>query len=369
MTGTAPRISVLVTTHNGGALLGECLDSVLAQRCGEFELVVVDDVSTDGATPALLAGYAARDARIRVLRPDRNLGVVGARNFGFAACRGEYLAALDHDDRSHPDRLGAQLAHLEANPRVVLLGTTTVLEEGGRRRVTDYDTPGTPLAMRWALHVDNPLTWSSVMLRATAVRRLGAFMRAEFEYADDYDLHHRLLGLGEIARLDAALTTYRWHAHNTTHRRAAVLFRNAARVLERAFQPWLGEDAATAAMLVVLHLSERVPPPDLATLERLGAALEGVLAGFCATHIPRGEDGGRARAEVAALAGQSWWRATRAAARSGVPGALGAWRRRAVLRQGVQPGAVEWAGSLLVGQLRMVPVMRPLIAGLRRRRP
>ncbi|MFT8245535.1 glycosyltransferase family 2 protein [Roseomonas sp. BN140053] len=353
-----PAVSVLLTTRNGIDLLPETLDSILAQRFRDFELVVVDDASTD-ATPALLGAYAARDPRVRVLRPESNLGVVGARNFGFVACRGRYLAALDHDDLSHPDRLGAQLAFLEAHPRVVLVGTAAVLAEGRRRRISDYDAEGTPLLMRWALHTGNPLTWSSVMLRSEAVRQLGGILvRRDYEYADDFDLYHRLLAVGEIARLPAPLTTYRWHARNTTHSRGDALFANAARVLAGAYRPWLGVEAPDAAALVIRHLSAREPPRDAASVRRLGEVLERVLAGFCATYAPSPAD----RAAVGARAARSWWRVLRSAARAGLPGVLALRETRPELCRGWAPSRGDVLASGAVGALRAVRrarILRP----------
>ncbi|HZF74385.1 MAG TPA: glycosyltransferase family 2 protein [Acetobacteraceae bacterium] len=277
----APRVSVLVTTHNGAPWLGATLDSVLAQDFRDFELVVVDDASTD-RTPVLLAGYAARDHRVRVLTAPRNLGVVGARNHGFAACRGENVALLDHDDLSRPGRLGAQVAHLDAHPEVVLLGTGVMVDTDGRLR-PDPPAPCDPLGLRWALHLGNPLTWSSVMLRGTVARRLRPFLRAEYEYADDFDLYHRMLGLGAAARLDAPLTVYRWHRSNTTHREAGPLFDRAVAVLARAYRLWLGTDAADGAALAVRHLSHRQPVRDLATLDRVGQ----VCWSACSTASPQ----------------------------------------------------------------------------------
>lgn len=358
--GGPPTVSVLMTTRDGADLLPETLDSALAQRFRDFELVVVDDASTD-ATPALLAAYAARDPRLRVLRPGSGLGVVGARNLGFAACRGRFLAALDHDDLSHPDRLGAQVAYLDAHPRTALVGTAALLTDGRRGRVSDYDTEGAPLPMRWALHVGNPLTWSSVMLRVDAVRRLGGpLVRPDYEYADDFDLYHRLLAVGEVARLDAPLTTYRWHARNTTRSRGGALFDGAARVLAGAYRPWLGAEAREAAELVIRHLSDRVPPRDAATVLRLGGILERVLDGFLDSHaLPPAE-----RAAVAALAARSWWRVVRGAARTGMPGALALRGARADLCRGWAPSRADLLVSGAVGALRAV---RPLVRLPRRR--
>jgi len=345
---TAPRVSVLLTTFNGAPLLAETLDSVLAQRFEDFELVVVDDCSTDPATPAMLADYAARDRRIRLLRPERNLGIVGARNFGFAACRGTYVAAHDHDDLSHPDRLGLQSAYLDAHPEVAFVGcSVTVLRTDGRReQMADRQTTD-PLALRWLLHVDNPFSWASIMLRRAAVERLDAFLLPAFEYADDFEVYHRLLRVGDPASLPEILTTYRWHAGNTSHEVSALLDARAARVLEAPYAAWLGEAAPAAARLAIRHISGRAAP-DTATLARLGGYLETILEGFCATHAPAPEARRRVEAQAAGL----WWRLTRASLRSGHPRALGVFLGRTALRRGPKPSLADLVASGGIGLLR-----------------
>ncbi|HLB99578.1 MAG TPA: glycosyltransferase, partial [Acetobacteraceae bacterium] len=250
-----PIVSMLMTTFNGAGFVGASIASVLAQSFSEFELIVVDDGSTD-ATAQVLEGIL--DPRLRVLRQAVNGGVVAARNAGFLAVRGRYVAALDHDDLSHPERLARQVAYLDAHPEVVLVATEIEIEEAaGRRHPPDHPTGGDPALIRWLLHVDNPLTWSSVMFRSDALRRLEAFMRPDYELADDFDLYHRLLAIGEIARLDEVLTVYRWHAGNTSHGREDALNANAVKVLEAAYTPLLGTDAQDAATLVIRHLSDR----------------------------------------------------------------------------------------------------------------
>jgi hypothetical protein len=276
--------------------------------------------------------------------------VAEARNFGFPHCRGAYIAAQDHDDLSRPERLAVQAAYLDAHPDVVLVGSEVLISEHGRLRRTDHLPGSTPALLRWMLHLDNPLTWSSVMFRADAVRRLGRFMRAEYEPADDFDLHHRLLALGGIARLDETLVVYRWHQTNTSHGQMDRMFNRAAAVLTNAYRPWLGEDAAAAAALVVRHLVDRQPASDTATLARLGGVLERLLAGFCAATAP---DPATA-AQIEAYTARVWWLATRAAMRSGSPTALRRWRDAAGLRTGFRPTARDIAGSLAVGTVRAV---------------
>jgi hypothetical protein len=307
-----PPVSVLMTTRNGAGFIAATIDSVLAQTLGDFELILVDDGSTDD-TPDILARY--HDPRFHVLRNRAPAGIAGARNIGFAAARAPYIAALDHDDLMLPERLALQAAYLDAQPGVVLVGTEVRLLRDGRLRAPHHAAEGDALALRWQLLTDNPLTWSSVMFRAGAVRALGTFMRPEYEPSDDFDLYHRLLGVGDIARLDEVLTTYRYHGANASLARAAALDAAAARVLAGAYAPWLGDDAQVAAEAVVRHLSDRQPIADAATLGRLGAWLERLLAGFDARHRLSGADAER----IARLAGETWWQAVRAAIRSGHP--------------------------------------------------
>jgi glycosyltransferase involved in cell wall biosynthesis len=338
-------VSVLMTTWNGAGFIGASIASVLGQSFSEFELIVVDDGSTD-ATARVLAGIG--DRRLRVVRQAVNGGVVAARNAGFAVARGQYVAALDHDDLSHPERLARQVAYLDVHPGVVLVATEIEIEAAGRRRAPDHAAGGEPALMRWLLHVDNPLTWSSVMFRADAVRGLGVFVRPAFELADDFDLYHRLLGVGEIARLDEVLTVYRWHARNTTYGREDALNANAVKVLVAAYAPLLGEDAADAATLMIRHLSDRKPVRDAATLGRLGLYLARLLAGFCAAH---GVDAGQ-RAELEAVTGTIWWRCVRAAGRAGAPRLLRAYRAQPGLAAAFRPSHVDVAISALVGLAR-----------------
>lgn len=338
------RVSVLLTTRNGADLLPETLASVLAQQFDGFQLIVVDDASTD-ATPALLA--ACTDPRLRVLRSETRLGVAGARNFGFAACRGAYIAAQDHDDLSRPGRLAAEAAYLDSHPDCVLVGSEVLIEEGGKLRPTDHRPGASPGLLRWMLHIDNPFTWSSVMFRADAVRRLGRFMDPAFEPADDFHFYHRLLAVGDLARLDEALAVYRWHAANASHALAGRIEAAAVAVLAEAYQGWLGAEGETAAGLVVRHLANRSPAPDAATF----AALGGVLRRLMAAWLDANQPDPATRAAVEAYTARAWWLAARAATRAGSPAALLRWRAWAG-RGGFRPGAADVLASLAVGTAR-----------------
>ena len=231
-----------------------------------------------------------------------------------------------------------------------MAATEVELESGGRLSRSGHVTDGGALAMRWLLLVDNPLTWSSVMVRAAAVRQIGQFVRPEYQLADDFDLYHRLLRIGDIVRLPEALTVYRWHGTNTARGGRDILMANAAKVLCDAYRPWLGEDADPAAELAVRHLAHRQPVTDEATLDRLGGYLERLLQGFCHAQALGSAD----RAKAAALAGEVWWGTVRAAVRAGRPALGRVFHAHAVLAAGFRPAGADRAVSISIGAARAV---------------
>lgn len=310
MSAFVPRVSVLMTTHDGGHTIRDSITSVLAQDMPDFELVVVDDASID-TTPGLLS--AITDPRLVIVRNDVPLGIAGARNCGLARCRAPYIAALDHDDLSDPRRLGLQASYLDKHPDTVLVGTGVRELRDGKLTMEDQPARTSPTLMKLLLYFDNPLAWSSVMLRMAALRGLDSpVLRPAFEPADDFDLYHRLLAWGRIARLDAPLTTYRWHRSNASHAAETRITDGATRVLARAYEPWFGTAAAAAAALVVRHGNNRTTVTAAATMMRLYDIVFRVADGLAAAD-PTAEP------EIAAGVRHLLWRFTRASVRSGHP--------------------------------------------------
>ena len=310
-----PVVSVVMAAYNGAALVDETIASLQAQTLREWELVVVDDRSTD-ATLAVLRAHAAAEPRIRVIGLQANGGPVRARNRAFAEARGRYVAGLDQDDLCVPERLAAQVAYLEAHSDTVLLGTQAAVLEDGRVFPSAYVPHTSPALVEWLLHIENPLVWSSVMVRADAARRLTPFTRPELLYAEDFDLYHRMAALGRIARLDAPLLIYRRHAGGASVRYTATMRESAARVLAERYRPLFGDGAEGAAGLVVRHLMGRDAPPDRAALAALGAVLERLQAAFFASRPIGQEDRTLIRWETA----RRWSQVARAGLRCGTLG-------------------------------------------------
>jgi len=284
---TAPTVSVITAAYNGAALIGETLESLRAQTFADFEIVVVDDRSTDD-TLAVLRGWD--DPRLRVIAAAENGGPVRARNIAVAEARGRYLAALDQDDLCLPERFARQVAWLDAHPDCALVGCAVALLQDGVRRPSAYPPHTTPALIRWLLMIGNPLAWSSCMVRAEAAARFDPFTDPDRRYAEDFDLYHRLSRVGEIARLDEELLLYRLHGDNASIRYEATMTANAARVLADAYRAELGAEAEGAATLVATHLMARRPVPDRGVLAEVGALLVRLQRAHFAAHaVSRGD--------------------------------------------------------------------------------
>lgn len=308
-----PVVSVIMPVFNGAALISETIASLTAQSFADFEVVIVDDCSTD-ETPALLA--AIGDPRFRVIRAPRNGGPVKARNLAFAEARGRYVAALDSDDLCLPDRLARQVAYLDAHPDTVLVGSAAGVLSEGVVRPSRLPSVTTPALVEWLLQISNPLVWSSVMIRAEAARRLDPFTRPDRVYAEDFDLYHRLMPLGRIARIDEPLLIYRSHAGGISKRFAERMHGTALAVLADAHRPLFGKETDRRCDLIVRHLMNRAPLPDRAALSALGDTIMRLQRHFFATRQPDREDRKLIRWQTA----RTWGDIGRASIRSGALG-------------------------------------------------
>lgn len=208
-------VSVVIPLRNGGRWLAQCLRSVCAQSFREFEVVVVDDHSSDdGAAQA--RQWAREDPRIRVLRnPGR--GLVAALNHGIGVARGELIARMDADDRMHPRRLAMQVAAFAADPALALVASrvrafpASALTDGMREYLRWQDACDTPAAIARAIYVESPFAHPSVTFRRRVVADLGGYRDGGFP--EDYDLWLRLARAGQrMAKLPAALLDWRQHA-------------------------------------------------------------------------------------------------------------------------------------------------------------
>jgi glycosyltransferase involved in cell wall biosynthesis len=189
-----PDISVVIATYNRRKSLPRAIASVLAQEGVSFELIVVDDASSDG-TGDELASIA--DARLRVIALAHNLGPSGARNRGLEAAQGEFVAFLDSDDAYRPGRLAIPTEALRADPSLVcVLSSAVKFDREVPREARIADLALTAPAFEWALTCDLvPVEATSITVRRAAALAAGGFS-PELRLTEDREFLIRLARLG-----------------------------------------------------------------------------------------------------------------------------------------------------------------------------
>lgn len=218
-----PSISVIMPVYNMGSFVGEAIRSILKQTFAGFELIIIDDASTDDSLKHI---YSFRDSRIRVIEVPANKGNFPARNKGIEMARGRYIAVMDADDIAFAERLQKQYDYLENNPEVQAVGSDALVLPSNLRR-------GTPLfteAIRLSLLDNSYVLHPSLMIRAVVMRRLQGY-REQYRYAGDYDLLCRLALVGAINCLPELLMYYRQHPGQITgrHRAEQIAFADEIR--------------------------------------------------------------------------------------------------------------------------------------------
>lgn len=204
-----PRLSVLLPMFNASRFLDHCLQSLAAQTCTDWQLVVVDDGSRDDSVDRVHCWRTLLPHPVKIHRFPFNLGLTRALHYGLALCDSEYVARHDADDTSDARRLATQVAHLDAHPACVLVGSRVRLidESGESIRLGSRFRWFPSFQMQFGR---NPLIHGSVMFRRAVAERAGGYLLC-FEYAQDFSLWKRMARHGRIAILPQTLYQLRIH--------------------------------------------------------------------------------------------------------------------------------------------------------------
>lgn len=227
-----PRLSILMPVHNEASYLPAALHSLIRQTFSEWELIVVDDGSTDD-TPSILAKYAHNDHRIMVIRQDGG-GLVTALNVGLAACRAPLVARMDGDDICHPRRLEHQVAYLDSNPDVGLVACNfrhfprPHLKQGMLAYESWQNSLGSHDLILRDRFIESPFVHPSIVTRRTVINAVGGYR--DMGWPEDYDLWLRMADAGVcFARLPEKFFFWRDHPERATRvmsEYAATAFRS-----------------------------------------------------------------------------------------------------------------------------------------------
>ena len=203
-----PRVSVLMPVFNTVRYLQDALDSIGNQTFADFELVVVDDGSVDGSTK-ILEAFAAREKRMRLVTRE-NLGLIATRNELLREARGEFIAWMDSDDISLPNRLASGLCGFADDPALVCLGSAAqcIDPEGNFLNIEHYPSSHPDILIDQ--QKGGAMRFPTTMMRREAALRVGGF-REPFKIGEDFDLLLRLSEIGKMANLPEVLYYYRQH--------------------------------------------------------------------------------------------------------------------------------------------------------------
>jgi len=206
-----PRVSIVMAVYNRERFLRESIASLLRQTYSNFELILIDDGSTDDSREI---ACSFEDPRIRLIQNGTNLGIPATRNRALQFARGEYLAILDSDDIALPGRLARQVAFLDARPEIAVVGSWCAwVDEHGRRVGVVKRRPTTPADIRAELLFHCPIQNSSILGRTALFKHYR--YRHEFDICEDYDLWARMSTDHSLANLPEILVEYRVHTQQS----------------------------------------------------------------------------------------------------------------------------------------------------------
>lgn len=227
-------VSVLMAVYNSEKYVAQAVESILNQTLSEFELLVIDDGSTDRSR-LILEEYTAEDPRIRLISRE-NRGIPRTRNELLAQASAELIAVMDSDDVAMPERLARQVDFLQQHPQVVCLGSAYALIDAKGRWLTQLPLPLTDAEIQQkALAGHASIFQPCAMMRRAVVQQVGGYDETMTQ-AEDLDLWLRLGEVGELANLPDVLVQYRLHSNSVSEQDCALQRQKAQEACERAWQ-------------------------------------------------------------------------------------------------------------------------------------
>jgi len=206
-----PKISVIMPVYNAAQFLRESIDSILRQTFTDFEFIIINDGSTD-ESQAIIDMYAQRDSRIVALKQS-NSGVVATANKAISLAKGTYIARMDADDISMPDRLRQGVAILDSQPKTILVCSSfEIINEDGEFQYKDIVAPG-DTQIKLSLYLRNPIANGSTLIRKSSLIEAGLFDNV---FAEDFNMWIKLSPLGNFESTGTVLYRWRMNASGLT---------------------------------------------------------------------------------------------------------------------------------------------------------
>ena len=219
----SPLISVILPVHNAENYLVEALESLRYQTYPHFEVIAVDDASTD-LSYHILRNYAKIDSRFKVYRNKTNLKIANTLNFGLTRAKGRFIARMDADDVAMPTRFQKQLHFLMKHPGVVVVGGQCLTIDKDGQITGKKLFPVNHIAISELMYTANPLQHPSIMINRDLLPSDFAWYNPKLTPAEDLDLYFRLGKFGLFANLKSTILMYRQHGDSETFRNPKFTF-------------------------------------------------------------------------------------------------------------------------------------------------
>lgn len=196
-----------MTVYNGDQFLEESVVSVLESEFKDFEFVIVDDGSID-KTSEILKHFGRLDSRIRILRNTHNLGIANSKNLGLKYCTGKYIAMMDADDISMPNRFSEQIIFMDMNPTISISGTSILMfnSNSSNRVLKNCKTDN----LEKFLLIENIFNHPTVILRQSDIKSDVFYYSSKYQFTEDYELWTRVAYKLNFGNLDKPLLLYRY---------------------------------------------------------------------------------------------------------------------------------------------------------------
>lgn len=267
-----PLISVLMPVYNGEAYLREAIDSILGQTFTDFEFVIINDGSTD-ATKDIILSYT--DPRIHYVENEINLKLIATLNKGIDLCQGKYIARMDADDISVPERLQKQFEFLENHQEVGIIGTWyQTFDDRGKTGICKYLPNHDEICFKQLYQIH--LSHGTCMIRKKVLDETSIRFDKEYAHAEDYDMFTRLSQVTRLANLQFVGYLVRKHEGEVSVRFANVQQENSNRVRIREFRS-LGVDITDEELRVFIQLNHQSYNEIQMPKEDVGKLLECII--------------------------------------------------------------------------------------------
>jgi len=242
-----PRVSVVMPVWNGSRWLAEAIESIISQTYTQWELLILDDGSTDSS---VAVAETFSDSRIRLIRRPHE-GLIKTLNAGLDLARGDWIARLDADDVVAPNWIETQLSLAAQDPDIVLMGGAYFEERAAGWRAVNL--PEDDIVIRWRLLFSNVIMHPGAMYSRKAAVEIGGY-DPKMEVAEDYDLWWRLGRLGKYATVPDVVVRRRMHSESVSVKRRDVQLGTIVRILEREIEGILGVKPPSEMVRSILNV-------------------------------------------------------------------------------------------------------------------